>query len=59
MKPVDGGVKTLPCEDVLKVCELPNPKMPADLSGSFWVSEDKNAEGVTAEIKSRGVSWGK
>ena len=59
MQFVDGSMKTLQCEKVLKVCELPNPKMPPDLSGSFWVSEDKNAEGVVAEIKSRGVSWGK
>ncbi len=58
MKPMDGGVKTLPCENALKVCELPNPKMPSDLSGSFWVSENKNREGVLAEIKSRGISWG-
>jgi len=58
MKPADGGVKTLPCDNVLKVCELPNPEMPADLSGSFWVSENKNREGVIAEIKSRGISWG-
>lgn len=57
-KPDNGDVKSLPCEKVLKVCELPDPKMPPDLSGSFWVSEDKNAEGVLAEIKSRGISWG-
>ena len=59
MRFVDGNMKTLPCEKVLKVCELQNPKMPPDLSGSFWVSEDKNREGVIAEIKSRGISWGK
>lgn len=59
MQFTDGKMKTLPCEKMLKVCELPNPKMPADLSGSFWVSEDKNEEGVLAEIKSRGISWGK
>lgn len=58
MKPADGNVKTLPCENVLNVCELPSPKMPSDLSGSFWVSENKNREGVLAEIKSRGISWG-
>lgn len=57
MQFADGSMKNLPCEKVLKVCELPNPKMPPDLSGSFWVSEDKNAEGVLAEIKSRGISW--
>ena len=54
----DGNMKNLLCEKVLKVCELPNPKMPPDLSGSFWVSENKNAEGVLAEIKSRGITWG-
>jgi hypothetical protein len=59
MQFIDGNMKTLQCEKVLKVCELPNPEMPSDLSGSFWVSEDKNREGVLAEIKSRGVSWGK
>ena len=58
MQFTDGNMKNLPCENVLKVCELPNPKMSADMSGSFWVSEDKNAEGVLAEIKSRGISWG-
>lgn len=59
VKPEAGDVKTLPCEEVLKVCELPNPEMPSDLSGSFWVSEDKELNALLEDVKSRGISWGK
>lgn len=58
MQLTDGDMKTLPCEKVLKVCELPDPKMPADLSGSFWVSEDKELNALLEDVKSRGIGWG-
>ena len=32
VKPEAGDMKTLPCEEALKVCGLPNPEMPSDLS---------------------------
>ncbi|MCL4243651.1 MAG: hypothetical protein KJ002_00725 [Candidatus Dadabacteria bacterium] len=59
VQPVDGNMKTLPCEKVLAVCGLPNPRMPSDLSGSFWVSEDKELNALLEDVKSRGISWGK
>lgn len=59
VKPEAGDMKTLPCEEVLKVCGLPNPEMPSDLSGSFWASEDKELKALLEDVKSRGISWGK
>ncbi|MCC6713446.1 MAG: hypothetical protein IT344_08805 [Candidatus Dadabacteria bacterium] len=58
VKPEAGETKTLPCEGVLKVCELTDAQMPADLSGSFWVSEDKELKALLEDVKSRGISRG-
>ena len=59
VKPEAGDMKKLPCEKVLKVCGLPNPKMPSNLSGSFWAAEDKELNALLEDVKSRGISWGK
>ena len=50
-------METLPCEKVLKVCRISKPSFKPDMSGNYWVSEDKPLEAVLDEIKCRGISF--
>lgn len=53
-----GSLDNLPCKKVLKLCRITNPVFKPDMSGNYWVSEDKPLEAVTDEIRSRGISTG-
>ena len=52
-----SSMETLPCEKVLRVCRITNPVFKPDMSGNYWVSEDKPLQAVLDEIKGRGISY--
>ncbi|MEW6144831.1 MAG: hypothetical protein AB1598_07405 [Thermodesulfobacteriota bacterium] len=57
MKTGQSSMETLDCEKVLKVCRITNPVFKPDMSGNYWVSEDKPLGAVLDEIRSRGIEW--
>ena len=57
MKTGQSSMETLPCEKVLKVCRISKPSFKPDMSGNYWVSEDKPLGTVLDEIKGRGISY--
>jgi hypothetical protein len=57
VKTGQSSMETLSCEKVLKVCRISNPVFKPDMSGNYWVSEDKPLGAVLDEIKSRGISY--
>jgi len=57
MKSGQSSMDTLPCEKVLRVCRIQNPAFKPDMSGNYWVSEDKPLEAVLDEIKGRGIGF--
>jgi hypothetical protein len=52
-----GSLDSIPCKKVIKLCRVINPVFKPDMSGNYWVSEDKPLEAVIDEIRSRGISW--
>jgi hypothetical protein len=57
MKSGQSTMETLDCEKVLSVCRISNPVFKPDMSGNYWVSEDKPQGAVLDEIRSRGIEW--
>jgi hypothetical protein len=57
MKSGQSSMETLDCEKVLSVCRISNPVFKPDMSGNYWVSEDKPQGAVLDEIRSRGIEW--
>jgi hypothetical protein len=57
MKSGQSTMETLDCEKVLRVCRISNPAFKPDMSGNYWVSEDKPLGAVLDEIRSRGINW--
>lgn len=57
MKTGQSSMETLSCEKVLRVCRVKDPVFKPDMSGSYWVSEDKPLQAVLDEIKGRGIGF--
>ena len=57
MKTGQSSMDTLSCEKVLRVCRIQDPVFKPDMSGNYWVSEDKPLQAVLDEIKGRGITW--
>ncbi len=57
MKTGQSSMETLSCEKVLRVCRIENPVFKPDMSGNYWVSEDKPLDAVLNEIGSRGIDF--
>lgn len=52
-----SSMETLSCNKVLRVCRISNPVFKPDMSGNYWVSEDKPLQAVLDEIKGRGIGY--
>ena len=57
MKTGQSSMETLSCEKVLRVCRIQDPVFKPDMTGNYWVSEDKPLQAVLDEIKGRGIGY--
>lgn len=57
MKTGQSSMDTLSCEKVLRICRIQDPVFKPDMSGNYWVSEDKPLQAVLDEIKGRGIGF--
>ncbi len=49
--------KQIPCDKVLKVCQILDPEFGSDFDGNFWVSENKSLNVLLEDVKKRGVEF--
>lgn len=49
-----GHEQQVPCMGMIGVCEWPDVKIPAQLTGTFWIGEDMALSALTAQMGGRG-----
>lgn len=49
-----GHEQQIPCEGAIAVCQWSKVKFPENAQGTFWASEDKSLDALTAAVGARG-----